>query len=88
MTNTNEIKAFDLPEMLLRSDLSRLLYKHLGVSEEDQYQYIQDSSSEQLELRLQGINSIVKIIEIYFKGDKAMEQLKTITGVTKNDKRK
>jgi len=63
MTNTNEIKAFDLPEMLLRSDLSRLLYKHLGVSEEDQYQYIQDSSTEQLDVRLQGINSIVKIIK-------------------------
>jgi hypothetical protein len=63
MTNTNEIKAFDLPEMLLRTDLSRLLYKHLGVSEEDQYQYIQDSSSEELDVRLQCINSIVKIIK-------------------------
>jgi len=61
--NTEKIKVFGLKEILLRQDLTRLLYKNLGVLEEDQYQYVQDSSFKDLHLRLLCVNSMVKLIK-------------------------
>ncbi len=52
--------VFSLPEILLRQDLTRLIYHHLGVSKEDEYQFIQDSTTEDLKTRLMCVNSMVE----------------------------
>jgi hypothetical protein len=62
-TIKNKVKKIDLTTALLIRDSERLLYDYLGVSEETQYQYIQDSSLEELELRHKCVIEMVKLLK-------------------------